>query len=486
MSSRANPFFMHPRFWRQWQLDMLRDHYAELNTRALAGVLGRSVGQVHRKAQVLGLAKSRELIAAEARWNQRHLNTGNKGAFKKGNRPWNADIKGSTGHHPNTVANQFKPGQLSGRAAKLVAPVGSYRRRAAASAEGQLMRLAAAAFALGAAPRPVAHCARPERDGAWKPRRSAEGRSRQQAAFLRPRRSWPGEWRIQDPQGEEARLADPRFPHPGRLVGARGNAPTRHCDLDQERSMSLPSSASTALVFQSTTFDIVAHDGQPWLRCPQIGDALGYAKRGGVAIDAIYKRNAGEFTASMTAVVKLPTAGGMQDARIFSLRGAHLLGMFARTPKAAEFRRWVLDVLEREQQASGTLVPGRTLAGTQWLARFGRDGAMTLHPLNEGGRMLTTWPEIIDRLREGRIEPEHLPELREAAAFAAFTDAAHLAKGHGAQVAKAIREAREQLSMADLYEIATAAAMELWALAAKDKRGANAKAGAVVTAIKEK
>jgi hypothetical protein len=32
--------------------------------------------------------------------------------------------------------------------------------------------------------------------------------------------------------------------------------------------------------------------------------------------------------------------------RIFSLRGAHLLGMFARTARAAEFRRWVLDILE--------------------------------------------------------------------------------------------------------------------------------------------
>lgn len=50
----------------------------------------------------------------------------------------------------------------------------------------------------------------------------------------------------------------------------------------------------------------------------------------------------------MTAVVKLPTAGGEQDVRIFSLRGAHLLGMFARTERAVEFRRWVLDILDRE------------------------------------------------------------------------------------------------------------------------------------------
>lgn len=34
--------------------------------------------------------------------------------------------------------------------------------------------------------------------------------------------------------------------------------------------------------------------------------------------------------------------------RVFSLRGAHLLAMFARTTVAKEFRRWVLDILDRE------------------------------------------------------------------------------------------------------------------------------------------
>lgn len=38
--------------------------------------------------------------------------------------------------------------------------------------------------------------------------------------------------------------------------------------------------------------------------------------------------------------------------RVFSLRGAHLVAMFATTPKAKEFRRWVLDILDREIQRS--------------------------------------------------------------------------------------------------------------------------------------
>ena len=99
-----------------------------------------------------------------------------------------------------------------------------------------------------------------------------------------------------------------------------------------------------ALTFRNTEFDIVDRNGQQWLKVPQIGAALGYADD--KAIQRIYARHKDEFTASMTGVVKLTTPSGEQEARIFSLRGAHLLGMFARTAVAKEFRSWVLDILE--------------------------------------------------------------------------------------------------------------------------------------------
>lgn len=111
-----------------------------------------------------------------------------------------------------------------------------------------------------------------------------------------------------------------------------------------------------ALVFQSTTFDIINRAAQPWLRGAQVALSLGY-KNPDNAIKDLYTRNAAEFTDSMTALVKLPTAGGEQETRIFSLRGAHLLGMFARTEKAAAFRRWVLDILERETQPAQITLP---------------------------------------------------------------------------------------------------------------------------------
>ncbi|TBW40135.1 hypothetical protein E0E54_00725 [Azotobacter chroococcum] len=100
-----------------------------------------------------------------------------------------------------------------------------------------------------------------------------------------------------------------------------------------------------ALTFRDTQFEIINRDGQPWLQGAQIACALGYANED--AVSRIYRRNADEFTPCMTETVKLTVSGNLQkEVRIFSLRGAHLLAMFARTKVAKEFRHWVLDVLE--------------------------------------------------------------------------------------------------------------------------------------------
>jgi len=110
--------------------------------------------------------------------------------------------------------------------------------------------------------------------------------------------------------------------------------------------MSNPNSSSAVtLQFQDTEFNVIDLHGQPWLRGHQIGDALGYQNTR-QDMQKLYDRNSAEFSDVMTQVVDLPTAGGRQQVRIFSLRGAHLLGMLARTAVAAAFRRWVLDVLD--------------------------------------------------------------------------------------------------------------------------------------------
>ena len=107
---------------------------------------------------------------------------------------------------------------------------------------------------------------------------------------------------------------------------------------------------ATALSFRTTTFEIVDQHGQQWLKASDIARALGYARED--AVSRIYERNAVEFREDMAQTVNLTVSqnnGQLQrETRIFSLRGAHLLAMFARTSVAKEFRTWVLDVLEQQ------------------------------------------------------------------------------------------------------------------------------------------
>jgi prophage antirepressor-like protein len=120
---------------------------------------------------------------------------------------------------------------------------------------------------------------------------------------------------------------------------------------------------NTALTFQSTTFDVVDRNGQPWLTGLQVASALGYADE--KSISRIYTRHSDEFTDAMTGVVNLTTPSGEQETRIFSPRGCHALGMFARTKVAKAFRVWVLDVLEGKAAPAdrdATFQPGDHLA----------------------------------------------------------------------------------------------------------------------------
>lgn len=112
---------------------------------------------------------------------------------------------------------------------------------------------------------------------------------------------------------------------------------------------------TSTLVFQNTQFDIIDRNNQPWLRSPQIAVALGYNRAD--RVNELYARNSNEFTEGMTSVVKLTTQGGEQETRIFSLRGCHLLAMLSRTKIAKEFRKWVLDILDKEADNTQPALP---------------------------------------------------------------------------------------------------------------------------------
>lgn len=131
--------------------------------------------------------------------------------------------------------------------------------------------------------------------------------------------------------------------------------------------------ASADLVFESTTFEVITRNDQPWLKAADLARALGYSRSDKIA--RLYDRNSTEFTSSMTDIVETPTSGSsgnlMTQTRIFSLRGAHLLAMFARTSIAALFRKWVLDILDAQTDnsmpasAPYAVAPHQTLSADQ-------------------------------------------------------------------------------------------------------------------------
>ena len=103
-----------------------------------------------------------------------------------------------------------------------------------------------------------------------------------------------------------------------------------------------------SLCFNDFTFSPIPRDNQPWFRSSELARALGYKREDQIA--KIYRNNADEFTQDMTQLIEIldnAESAFPVKVRIFSLRGCHLLAMFARTPVAKAFRRWVLDVIEQ-------------------------------------------------------------------------------------------------------------------------------------------
>ncbi|ECO0851926.1 hypothetical protein AA073_21785 [Salmonella enterica subsp. enterica serovar Newport] len=115
---------------------------------------------------------------------------------------------------------------------------------------------------------------------------------------------------------------------------------------------------TTQLAFNSHSLDAIEHDGNIWFTASTLATALEYSRSDKVT--QIYSRNEDEFTSGMTAIietlnlrfsVKSTSYGNLKTrTRIFSLRGAHLIAMFANTPVAKQFRRWVLDLIDQESE----------------------------------------------------------------------------------------------------------------------------------------
>lgn len=105
--------------------------------------------------------------------------------------------------------------------------------------------------------------------------------------------------------------------------------------------------AKSDLNFQGKAIVPVSGMSGIWLTSAEIAAALQY--KSAKSVTNLFNQNADEFTGGMTQVIESVTSGNYRKkVRVFSLRGAHLIAMFARTAVAKEFRRWVLDILDRE------------------------------------------------------------------------------------------------------------------------------------------
>lgn len=111
-----------------------------------------------------------------------------------------------------------------------------------------------------------------------------------------------------------------------------------------------------ALTFNDITLSPISHQNTPWIRAVELAKALGFKREDQAA--KIYRAHADEFTPDMAQLVEITDNADSAfpvKSLIFSLRGCHLVAMFARTPVAKAFRRWVLDVLDKldaEQHAA--------------------------------------------------------------------------------------------------------------------------------------
>lgn len=117
------------------------------------------------------------------------------------------------------------------------------------------------------------------------------------------------------------------------------------------RETNMKSIANSDLNFHGTALIPVKEVNGIWLTSADVAKALGYKST--KSISNLFAQYEDEFSQGMTMVIESVTNGingssRRMKVRVFSLRGAHLIAMFARTPVAKEFRRWVLDILDRE------------------------------------------------------------------------------------------------------------------------------------------
>lgn len=112
------------RRWTDAELEKLRREYPHRQTRFIAQELGRTETTTYQKALKIGLRKSAEYLASPAACRLTGT-IGHAHRFHKGQTSWNKGTNWTAGGR--SAETRYKPGNISGRAAELVLPVGTMR-----------------------------------------------------------------------------------------------------------------------------------------------------------------------------------------------------------------------------------------------------------------------------------------------------------------------------------------------------------------------
>lgn len=110
--------------------------------------------------------------------------------------------------------------------------------------------------------------------------------------------------------------------------------------------------------FNNSQLKVIESNSQRVLTATDIAKALGFEKV--KSVSNIYTRHASEFD-GLSWVINLMTETQSYQNRVFNREGAWLIGMFARTSKAAEFRKWVLKVLGAVADSANNAQTGKSV-----------------------------------------------------------------------------------------------------------------------------
>lgn len=143
----------------------------------------------------------------------------------------------------------------------------------------------------------------------------------------------------------------------------------------------------TIIPYDSTELVLYERHRQNWLSYRQIGGALGMTING---IQKLFDRYQDRFSEQDTILLPLPTDSGMQETRVFSMRGTLRLALLSKTPEAERFRDFLVDHVINQDKRPRRFPPAppRAVSTDTWVAL----------------RSVADWPDVPATVRTRLLE----------------------------------------------------------------------------------